>query len=519
MVDSDLFMRLTRQMLALPLSDLSVFDDALKPSASSIMTIEGSAKHKLCLELELIGWLASEFIDESASFSASQKTQGKLLAFSPTEIGRSEISKLNAFVQNTRSAMNKLTVIRNPTVGFIGLDAFDKQNMGEDARVIGPLFKRHSIGPSYPTPCHVLFLYGKVDKSGVIHASSGNSAHVRDVAKKFRASLVVLASDNVSEVFLRGYPWKEKNDWRTTVIFISNRNGARFAEFFRDVFALMFEGKSFGFAYVQKAPQTPHPDPNLPGSLFAHEFPIHFKNEEGGKPWDDYMTYASFTFNKDIHIKQARAAQLLQNIQVLDEDSKHPETLFSRLGAFCGISAQLAIHPATQNGGVKIGPEDKNAVLIVTRKNNDSYVYGEFINQPIFYTPISVSGMMTYALQATEGVTMSFEPLIRNVNATLEIEGYGTIKSILPEEHLSRERPLETLKNFVPRIVLPLFNTPEPMHIAWIFALAAQKLILEKSTILRPQIAAQIFLEAAFLTSKLAAVTVKAKSAEMPSSR
>jgi hypothetical protein len=513
MTDNDTLMRLMQQMVALSARDLSVLEAALKTPDSRMMTADGSTNYRLWSEMEKIGWMVCDPMEEFNKITAEHKVPKKSFGFTITEEGHAEISRLLASVHATRNAANKLTIIRNPSIGFICLDSVDNESMAQDAQIIGPLFKKHSIGPNYPVPCHVLFLYGKVENNGSIRTPSGDK-HIRDLAKIFQSSLVVLASENISDVALKGYPWKERNDWQANIVFVNNRNGARFAEFFRDIFMLMFEGNSFGLAYVTKAPQVPRPSPDLPGSLLVMDITVNFENVEGGKPWDDYMAYASFTFYKDIGAKRITTDLLLRAIMALDEDSKHPETLFSRLGAFCGHSAQLALHNVLRGGLVKIGPEDKNAVVVFTTKNNDKYVYGEFINQPILQSPISVAGIITYALQATEGSAMNFDPLIRNVNATLESNGYGTITSIMPPENHSREIPIDTLKKFGIRSVLPLLKDQEPMHIGWLFALAAQKLILDKETNLSPEIAAKIFFESAFLASKLPPIAVEAKSVE-----
>jgi hypothetical protein len=55
-------------------------------------------------------------------------------------------------------------------------------------------------------------------------------------------------------------------------VFVLNRKGPKFAEFFRGLFELMSEGTSMPLAWVKLAPQIPnHEDPNVPSAIFAAE--------------------------------------------------------------------------------------------------------------------------------------------------------------------------------------------------------------------------------------------------------
>ena len=158
--------------------------------------------------------------------------------------------------------------LQHPTIGFLNLMEESGQALLEsDAKVLSPLFRRTLRSLSATSVCEVLFLYCELDPDGHI---KGRTETVRDLIKSARAYIVVIASENSTDSYIK---WlQRRNDWRANVTMVLDRKGDKFAQFFQKLFMGMFAGRSMLNVWVELAPQGHGPwEANVPGTIMAAE--------------------------------------------------------------------------------------------------------------------------------------------------------------------------------------------------------------------------------------------------------
>ena len=159
-------------------------------------------------------------------------------------------------------------VLKNPVIGFLNLLGERGAALAEsDSRALADLFVDCRSSASEVPRCAVLLIYCQVDASGRIE---GVSESLRGLIKRAGAHVAILASENEPQACINAL--KARNDWTANVVFVLNRKGPIFAEFFRRLFEMMGQGTSMPSAWVKISPQIPHYDnPDAPEAIFAAE--------------------------------------------------------------------------------------------------------------------------------------------------------------------------------------------------------------------------------------------------------
>ena len=142
--------------------------------------------------------------------------------------------------------------IAKPVAGFLCLAPDLEPLMEADKAALGGLFHEAHASATEIIPCHVLFLYCKVNPDGGL---SGVAMRVRDFIKACGACIAIVAAENDGRHYVEAL--KSKNDWPANIVLVVDRRGQVFAGFFRKLFEAMKEGRSMLSAWVELAPQSP----------------------------------------------------------------------------------------------------------------------------------------------------------------------------------------------------------------------------------------------------------------------
>lgn len=158
--------------------------------------------------------------------------------------------------------------IDKPIIGFLNLLGDQGHPLADaDWAALAPLFADYRKSVSIAPACQVLFIYCAIDAEGRI---VGRSETIRDLAKTAGAYVVVIASENPSEHYIKAV--NGTNDWHANIVLTIGRNGERFARFYERLFEKMFTGKSMLMAWVELAPQTPgHEHHDTPEGIMLAE--------------------------------------------------------------------------------------------------------------------------------------------------------------------------------------------------------------------------------------------------------
>jgi hypothetical protein len=168
----------------------------------------------------------------------------------------------------TTSAASPL-VIHNPRLGLLNLVgeaalSFYLQDLDNLEDVF---IQNVDTGTQQVPKCDVLFLYCQLEANGQV---SGQKFTLREVVKSAGARVVVVASENRSEILTRpmfSQYLQSTNDWPVNFIFTINRNGETFGFFFQKFFSQMFAGVSLQQAWTQLAPQNPSSQKECPAIM------------------------------------------------------------------------------------------------------------------------------------------------------------------------------------------------------------------------------------------------------------
>ncbi len=143
-------------------------------------------------------------------------------------------------------------VIQDPKIGFLNLLGEEgEQLLAEDRPVLAPLFSSSQESSDLPPPvCDVLIVYSDLGRDGKFFATE---VGVRQVLRRSRARILVLASENKSESCLTAA--QEAGQSGANLILTLARNGAEFPELLARLFADMKSGTPMPAAYSQLAPR------------------------------------------------------------------------------------------------------------------------------------------------------------------------------------------------------------------------------------------------------------------------
>lgn len=152
-------------------------------------------------------------------------------------------------VAKTNTITNPLRIF-HPVAGFICVEPELQSLMEADKSTLGPLFSQVRSSPEGIVPCHVLFLYCKVDRDGSL---PGSKLRIRDFVKASGARVAIVASENDGAHYLHAL--EPKNNWPANIVLVFNRHGTAFAVFFQRLIEAMKDGTSMLMAWVKLAPQ------------------------------------------------------------------------------------------------------------------------------------------------------------------------------------------------------------------------------------------------------------------------
>ncbi|MEM7395536.1 MAG: hypothetical protein AAF492_24660 [Verrucomicrobiota bacterium] len=142
--------------------------------------------------------------------------------------------------------------ITNPTLGQLNLMGQEAEDMVTlDRDVLAPLFGGAcAVKTDEPPKCDVLLVYARFKPSG---GPAGSSLGWRELIPNSGAKVVIFATDNDPDNF----PDRSSDPvyGRVNVVLTLQRKGEDFAEFFRQLFSLMFDGESMPDAWCKLAPQ------------------------------------------------------------------------------------------------------------------------------------------------------------------------------------------------------------------------------------------------------------------------
>ena len=166
-----------------------------------------------------------------------------------------------------RTTANSPYRIPKPVVGFVCVAPEHQALMDADKAAIGPIFAECRSSTGEVVPCHILFLYCNVDKTGSL---PGLSMRIRDFVKASGACIAVVASENSVEHYTPAL--KPGNGWPANIALVVDRRGASFEQFYQKLFQAMKGGTSMLMAWVRLAPQNSNRDhTECPVSLMLAE--------------------------------------------------------------------------------------------------------------------------------------------------------------------------------------------------------------------------------------------------------
>jgi len=168
------------------------------------------------------------------------------------------------FITSFRSQIKKSRII-SPKLGIINyIGGRDAGIIEEDLNFLKEFFGDTEISHDSIPECDVLFLYCQLNTNGsILNSTIG----LDDIIKTSRAKVIVMASENKGENYLEARHIVAYT--RANIVMTVNRKGESFSHFFKELFRLMFKGKSMPQAWVKIAPQNSKIEhTNTPDTIF-----------------------------------------------------------------------------------------------------------------------------------------------------------------------------------------------------------------------------------------------------------
>lgn len=204
----------------------------------------------------------------------------------------------------------------------------------------------------------------------------------------------------------------------------------------------------------------------------------------------------------------AAAIEDLYNRRYTRNKVIHLESVLSGIAASAGFGSQMALREVLIDSGklclYKVFFE-------LETKDGQKYYYGERLNRLLFDGPKGSKNVWDIVAGGAEyaGARKIPDPKeIALYNAkTIGTPVFGIPR--LPKEHEPLETPLEALHATWPQVrAIEKAHHISSEHLGWVCAMAAQKVIIQKSNKIDPSLAAKIFAESAFPMSKMNPDTV-----------
>ncbi len=139
----------------------------------------------------------------------------------------------------------------------------------EDIAFLTPIFGPVLTSTSAPQHCEVLFVYAQLAAEGSV---VGCERSLREIIRDCGALVVVVASPNPPEHYVRAGRMPQPPYGRANLVMTLDRRGPAFGRFFSALFTKMRKGTSMPLAWVELNPQAPGVEfPENPGAIFACE--------------------------------------------------------------------------------------------------------------------------------------------------------------------------------------------------------------------------------------------------------
>jgi hypothetical protein len=137
--------------------------------------------------------------------------------------------------------------------------------VSEDRATLADFFSSVESSTNVVPKCDVLFLYATLGEGGAL---VGTDRYLRVTIRESGAKIVVVASENSDPKPSKRSP----DDARANLVITLQRNGDKFARFFRELFTRMKNGQTMPMAWVRIVPQGPSPKhDDCPATIFLME--------------------------------------------------------------------------------------------------------------------------------------------------------------------------------------------------------------------------------------------------------
>ncbi len=149
------------------------------------------------------------------------------------------------------SRFKRVPIIRSPTAGLLDLMGPEgPAYVQEDRALLASIFGGVANSVDEPPECDVLFVYCRISPEGVVE---GSRRGLREVIRDSKAKVVVVASANTGDAYVRAGPRRPFG--AANLVMTLDRCGGSFAPFFGALFLRMKEGVSMPVAWTELAPQ------------------------------------------------------------------------------------------------------------------------------------------------------------------------------------------------------------------------------------------------------------------------
>jgi len=168
-----------------------------------------------------------------------------------------------------QASADKPNIIRNPKLGLLNLIGEGALSVYlQDLDNLEDVFIQNvDTGTQQVPKCNVMFVYCQLEANGQI---SGQKFKLRELVKSAGAQVVVVASENRSEILaspMFSQYLQASNDWPVNFIFTVSRNGETFGLFFQKLFTQMFSGVSMAQVWAKLAPQNASSQKDCPAIM------------------------------------------------------------------------------------------------------------------------------------------------------------------------------------------------------------------------------------------------------------
>jgi hypothetical protein len=182
-----------------------------------------------------------------------------------------------------------------------------------------------------------------------------------------------------------------------------------------------------------------------------------------------------------------------------NEKGVHIESLLCALGALAGYSCQAAVRAQARARS----QDETSCFTIVQSKDGKRYFFGDRINLLLMESKHSVWSLAAAAAQQAGGTDLpNVAEIARHTATVLGSDAFGRPRT--PQDHASGDLPINYARDLWPKLH-PLIAKfcPDPVQWPVLLALCAQEAIVAGKSVLDPNLALRIVMEAAIPMSKV----------------